>query len=191
MNFNDLKSNLLQNKCVETSVQVNQRHLIDKILARYSSEFTIFRELLQNSSDSSSSVCSIYFCKSTNSITFKNNGLVFSQADFERLNKIAEGNPDESKIGFFGVGFYSLFSICDDPFITSGDHSMAFFWKNDMLFTKRGVLTIHSPLTCFFLSCRDQLEIPNLDEFARFLVTSLAFESKISLIEVSQGSREL
>lgn len=50
---------------------------------------------------------------------------------------LAEGNPDEEKIGAFGVGvspsicyvttastsvagFYSLFSITEEPFVTSG-----------------------------------------------------------------------
>lgn len=32
----------------------------------------------------------------------------------------AEGNPDEEKIGAFGVGFYSLFSVTEEPFVTSG-----------------------------------------------------------------------
>lgn len=35
----------------DIKVQVNQRALIDKILARYSGEYTIFRELLQNADD--------------------------------------------------------------------------------------------------------------------------------------------
>jgi hypothetical protein len=53
-------------------------------------------------------------------------------------SSIAEGNPDEDKIGAFGVGksfilrliehtshnssigFYSLFSITEEPFVTSG-----------------------------------------------------------------------
>ena len=48
-------------------------------------------------------------------VVYKNNGRPFSEADFGRLRKIAEGNHDEQKIGFLGVGFYSLFSICEEP----------------------------------------------------------------------------
>jgi hypothetical protein len=40
--------------------------------------------------------------------TFKNNGIVFRDEDWTRLKKIAEGNPDEEKIGAFGVGVYNL-----------------------------------------------------------------------------------
>lgn len=40
-----------------------------------------------------------------------NDGIPFRPEDWSRLKKIAEGNPDESKIGAFGVGFYSLWSI--------------------------------------------------------------------------------
>jgi hypothetical protein len=40
---------------------VNQRALIDKVLARYSGEFTVFRELLQNSDDAGSTRVEIHF----------------------------------------------------------------------------------------------------------------------------------
>ena len=81
--------------------------------------------------------------------------MVFRDEDWSRLKKIgghhnlfalnahihipaAEGNPDEEKIGAFGVGaylgkiiqftvilksitgFYSLFSVTEEPFVTSG-----------------------------------------------------------------------
>lgn len=36
----------------------------------------------------------------------KNNGQAFREEDWQRLKRIAEGNPDETKIGAFGVGFY-------------------------------------------------------------------------------------
>lgn len=42
-------------------MEVNQRALIDKVLARYSGEFTVFRELLQNSDDAQSRAVEIRF----------------------------------------------------------------------------------------------------------------------------------
>jgi len=56
------------------------------------------------------------------SIEYKNNGDVFQEEDWKRLRNIAEGNPDEQKIGFFGVGFYSLFSITEEPFVVLINH---------------------------------------------------------------------
>lgn len=40
----------------EEAVEVNQRGLIEKILARYSGDYTVFRELLQNADDAQASV---------------------------------------------------------------------------------------------------------------------------------------
>ena len=45
----------------DEAVEVDQRGLIDKILARYPGEFTVFRELLQNSDDAKSSTVEIRF----------------------------------------------------------------------------------------------------------------------------------
>ena len=45
----------------DETVEVNQRALIDKVLARYSGEFTVFRELLQNSDDAQSKAVEIRF----------------------------------------------------------------------------------------------------------------------------------
>lgn len=45
----------------DESVEVNQRALIDKVLARYSGEFTVFRELLQNSDDAQATAVEIHF----------------------------------------------------------------------------------------------------------------------------------
>ncbi|CAF4112088.1 unnamed protein product [Rotaria sp. Silwood2] len=42
------------NEGEENRVEVNQRMLIDKMLARYSSEFVVYRELIQNSDDAQS-----------------------------------------------------------------------------------------------------------------------------------------
>ncbi|KAJ3107750.1 hypothetical protein HDU97_003420 [Phlyctochytrium planicorne] len=203
-----LKASLLQDQSIEERVEVNQRHLIDKILARYSAENTIFRELLQNSNDagateaqihfktsekllkaSSSSFLDIFIKRSNPTVTevvYKNNGRPFSGDDWNRLKKIAEGNPDEQKIGFFGVGFYSLFSICEEPFVSSGSECLAFFWKGDQLFTKKGKVddANTSPLTSFYLGLREPIETPNVVEFGRFLAASIAFTRSLKKVEV-------
>ena len=36
----------------------------------------------------------------------ENDGIPFRDQDWSRLRKIAEGNPDDDKIGAFGVGTY-------------------------------------------------------------------------------------
>ncbi|KAJ3193124.1 hypothetical protein HK101_005381 [Irineochytrium annulatum] len=231
-----LKDGLLSSNSTsqEEQVSVNQRHLIDKascltvILARYSAENTIYRELLQNSNDAGASEVEIHFktdpslsqalaptlsltsvanafmrkaIQNVTSVTYKNNGRPFSGDDWNRLKKIAEGNPDEAKVGFFGVGFYclylvegfrpyiwitALFSICEEPFVTSGNECMLFFWKGDQLFTKKANLEAkdQSPLTSFFLALRDPIETPNVAEFGRFIATSLAFTKNLRKVEV-------
>jgi hypothetical protein len=100
--------------------------------------------------------------------------------------QVVNFNADETKVGFFGVGFYSLFSICEEPFITSGESTMGFFWKKDMLYTKRGSLPekARSEWTTFFLACREPIELPAVDEFARFLASCLAFTTKLQRVEV-------
>ena len=46
MDFEVLKKNLFSGDSEAERVQVNQRHLIDKILARYSAKHTIYREVI-------------------------------------------------------------------------------------------------------------------------------------------------
>ena len=50
MDYSSLKTKVL-NSGDSSKVTVNQKALIDKILARYSADFTVFRELIQNSDD--------------------------------------------------------------------------------------------------------------------------------------------
>ena len=93
----------------EDRIEVNQRHLIDKILARYSAEHTIYREVLQNADDAEATAVDILFelehAKAEKAcdvplgrvvaVTLRNNGRAFSERDWGRLRKIAEGNPAE------------------------------------------------------------------------------------------------
>ncbi|KAF9167525.1 hypothetical protein DFQ26_004297 [Actinomortierella ambigua] len=198
-----LRSQVLSTTGAEERVEVNQRHLIDKILARYSAEFVVYRELMQNSDDAAAKSVQIVFetaspnpqetapnltAKITR-VTFKNNGFHFRPEDWNRLKKIAEGNPDESKIGAFGVGFYSLFSICEEPFVMSGGECMAFYWRNDQLYAKRAAVpkdetNSTDEWTQFLLDLREPMDMVNMDEFGAFLARSIGFTGNLREISV-------
>ena len=208
----------------EERVEVNQRALIDKILARYASAGAVYRELLQNSNDADATIAEVYFTTSStststastaasssiasstlessvigtvkvgrnssnivSSVKYRNNGMPFRPQDWDRLKKIAEGNPDESKIGAFGVGAYTMFSICEEPIVLSGNQALAFIWKGDALWTKtvdndNGVE--NKGWTCFILPSRDPYQLPNLEEFGEFLCASLTFTKSLKEIRV-------
>lgn len=179
-------------------VEVNQRALIDKILARYASQGAVYRELIQNSNDADATEAEIYYTtvdnddtSSNNNIVsqviYRNNGMPFRGQDWDRLKKIAEGNPDVSKVGAFGVGAYTMFSICEEPIVLSGDSALAFVWKGDSLWTK--TIPNHQSLvdqkwTSFILPSRDPYTLPNLVDFGEFLCASLTFTAKLKSIKV-------
>lgn len=110
-------------------------------------------------------------------LLISNNGLPFSEKDWARLKRIADGNPDETKIGAFGVGFYSVFDDCEEPFVSSGSQAMAFYWKGNALFTRRLDLgETPSRDTTFVLDYRnDSSPIPSLMQLCQFLSSSLTF----------------
>jgi hypothetical protein len=212
MDFNALRARTLGSGADEEAVTVNTRALIDKVLARYSGEWTVLRELLQNAADASATQVTIRFetipsatvplpqnpspsdlLKHTvqnhtlKRLIVSNNGQVFNENDWARLKRIAEGNPDETKIGAFGVGFYSTFADCEEPFISSGNEAMAFYWKGNSLFTRRLQLSASESNsdTNFVLDYRDSSSaVPPLLPLAQFLASSLTFVG-IERIEVS------
>ncbi|KAF1917806.1 hypothetical protein BDU57DRAFT_514261 [Ampelomyces quisqualis] len=196
---------------LDSEVTVNTRALIDKVLARYSSEHTTLRELIQNAADAKADTVTVKF-ETDPSLTVPtphgadestllthiiknhtmkrlavtNNGQPFTTADWSRLKSIADGNPDETKIGAFGVGFYSVFADCDEPFVVSGDKAMAFYWKGNTLSTKMAYVPDEHPNsnTTFYLDYRqanqaspsfNPSKLPNLPTLCQFLATSLTF----------------
>lgn len=201
--YAQLRDQTLDSGQDEEAVTVNTRALIDKVLARYSGEWTTFRELIQNAADASAKKVTIKFeTKPSSSVPtpqsndhsnqikhvllhhtlqrllVTNDGQPFTENDWSRLKRIAEGNPDETKIGAFGVGFYSVFAECEAPFVSSGKETMAFYWKGNSLFTRKGVLPTGYPPgdTCFVLDYRSgSTPVPNLMSICQFLSTSLTF----------------
>jgi hypothetical protein len=203
VDYNALKARTLGSGTDEEAVTVNTRALIDKVLARYSGEWTVLRELLQNAADATATRVTIKFdtipsstipvpqdatpsnlLKHTVSnhtlkrLVISNNGQAFNDNDWSRLKRIAEGNPDETKIGAFGVGFYSVFAECEEPFVSSGSEAMAFYWKGNSLFTRRLQLSASDsdPDTSFVLDYRNTTSpVPALLPLAQFLASSLTF----------------
>ena len=200
---------------IPSQVTVNQRSLIEKILARYAAEFTLYREALQNADDSNASSVEIVLGKAGEAtvdlsrlitdVEIRNNGAVFSTTDWKRLTTIAEGNPDEAKIGNFGVGFYSNFAISDLPAVRSGSSFMQFYFVGDQLFIKvlhdlvpdstteesssASPTSSANPWTSIILKLREPTPIPELESFGRFLATSLGFTKNLRNIsgELSCG----
>lgn len=186
----------------DEAVTVNTRALIDKVLARYSGEWTTLRELLQNAadatakkvivrlqtlpsasvpvpqtSDPSTRLRHVILHHTLKSTIVQNDGIPFKTTDWSRLKKIAEGNPDETKIGAFGVGFYSVFAECEEPFVSSGNEALAFYWKGDALFTKKLQLEPDQTRnTTFVLPMRNTTSpVPQLLSLCQFLAGSLTF----------------
>ena len=116
---------------VRHKVEVDQRALVDKILARYATDFGALRELVQNADDAGATEVEVELLFATGGsepchIRVWNNGRAFNEADWLRVRKIAAGNPDESSVGLFGVGFFSVFALTDAPEIHSGSVRLRF-----------------------------------------------------------------
>ncbi|KAI1504129.1 hypothetical protein F5X99DRAFT_51992 [Biscogniauxia marginata] len=203
MDYGKLRAAALRDGEDEEAVTVDTRALIDKVLARYSGEWTTLRELIQNAADAQATTVKIKWetLPSTQiplptttdrseilkhiianhtlrRLIVQNNGQPFTKTDWGRLKRIAEGNPDETKIGAFGVGFYSVFADCEEPFVSSGNEAMAFYWKGNALFTRKLQLPQDqcSSDTAFVLDYRNATTtLPNLLSVSQFLATSLTF----------------
>ncbi|CAF3409905.1 unnamed protein product [Rotaria socialis] len=173
LNPDKLRSKALQNG-QPTSTSINIRRLIDRILTHYSSDFVVFRELIQNADDagatsfhleikcdaSSASSAETHFNNCTiTEIRAINNGHVFSTADWQRVATIADGNIDPESVGQFGVGFFSVFSYAEEPIIVSGKEYMIFIWQdNKFLQTLRHKLLVEqqTKTTSIILKMRDK-----------------------------------
>jgi len=74
-------------------------------------------ELIQNAEDEDSS--SITFIFNDDNVSVINDGRPFDEKDVWRICSVRPGEK-KKKIGFFGIGFKSVFNITDRPQIISG-----------------------------------------------------------------------
>ncbi|OJA15596.1 hypothetical protein AZE42_08334 [Rhizopogon vesiculosus] len=193
-------------------VEVNGRALVDKVLARYSEDFTVFGEILQNAANARATEVRIEFQTSDytkhsagandemNGINgiipdlnttelskwiVRNNGDYFEVKDWDQLTKIAVGNPDEQKIGVFGVGFYNVFSVTDSLLVVSGGKSLSIFLEGDQPYTSDNTCT-NSPWTSIEMELKEDMQgpVPKPFDLARFLAATMTFMPTLKTISV-------
>lgn len=162
-------------------------------MTKYPVDYALYRELLQNSADAKATDVEIQFYTESSQfsksnvpeirtvhtvpivkLVVRNNGAPFAEDDWSRLKEIAKGNPNETKIGAFGVGFYSVFELTDEPLVHSGNTVMNFYYKGDQLHYRRTNLSQEEgkKWTIIDLPYRSLGRIPNLISFTAFLTQS-------------------
>lgn len=141
--------------------------------------------MIQNSDDAKASVVTINI--NNNHLSFENNGYPFREEDWQRIITIASGNPDETSIGCFGVGFYSVFSLTDEPAIYSGTVRIEFFWENRSLkFRRYQNLSVSEKSVFLFPNIPSyRLKDWSLQSLGLFLVKTIAFTRNITSIQVN------
>ncbi|KAH0831364.1 hypothetical protein J3R83DRAFT_14027 [Lanmaoa asiatica] len=187
-------------------VEVDQRALVN-ILSRYPGAFDVLRELIQNADDAEAGSIELYFQtgeaeESPRASEFdvsqvnvykwiiKNDGKAFEEKDWKRLGKIADGNDNSTKVGAFGVGFYSVLSKSDQPLVRSNGNDVF----SIMIYRRlRKQFTHCDPdsWTSVELKLKAPEPLPVLADLARFLVSSVAFLTNIHTISVYLDSQSV
>jgi hypothetical protein len=176
---------------VVEKVKTNQRGLITKILSRYATDFFSLKELIQNADDAQSSEVEVMLWRDPDGqfgrLAVRNNGRAFSSEDWDRIRTIASGNPNEQTVGYFGVGFFSVFAHCDTPYLESGHGSMKFFWgEGGELYTEKNELPQLSPATTFVLNLKPNSDARTWDlhKVESFLTKALCFPKHLQTIKL-------
>lgn len=179
-----------QQKAHSEAVSVNHRALITRTLTKYPVDYALYRELLQNSADAKAETATIQFYSANKQayaseisqihstpitkLVFKNDGAEFNNDDWSRLKEIARGNPNESKIGAFGVGFYSVFDLTDEPLVHSGKKIISFHYEGDQLQYHWAETDKIVKGATIDLPYRSPGVLPDLVKFTAFLVQSFS-----------------
>jgi len=104
---------------------------IEKVFPRL---FNFIFEFIQNAEDSEATRLRIDL--SGNTIRILNNGRPFTEGDVEALCKVGRSNKAQGDyIGYLGVGFKSVFLLCDSPSVVSNGYRFRFnktYWVNKL-----------------------------------------------------------
>ncbi len=117
---------LLRNEA--TRYRTNIHNQIKQNLVAYSGFVYLIKELIQNSDDSSRGESVKIIIDFRDEMLILRNNTSFNNNDWEKIEEIASGNKenDPNSTGRFGIGFTSVFKICDDLKIHSKGKSKKF-----------------------------------------------------------------
>jgi curved DNA-binding protein CbpA len=180
-------------------VEVNVKAMIYRILSRYPSKLAMYREVIQNSNDAGAKSMKLTLerddCGGHPAPCFvvQDDGKGFDDESWERLITIASGNPDPNKVGGFGVGFYSVFSVTDTPIVQSNGLQLKFGWEGNELVAHKGPVTntkfTSAPHTTALIlplgNITALVDQVNRNHFMVFLTKSLSFTSSLQEISLA------
>lgn len=185
-----------------SAVAVDQKEFITKMLARYEGHYFCLRELMQNADDAGAACLTIRaFTAEGDGVTtaegggaaaaavqrleVANDGQAFTTADWQRVQTIAQGNPNEKTVGMFGVGFYSVFSLTDRPMVVSNGTAADMFYRGQQLYvcTKSSpqILERYGTETSVVLRMRQEQDFL-LHELRQYLHDSIFFSRTLAYI---------
>jgi hypothetical protein len=180
------------------NVKVNVKAIVQRILSRYPNKFALFREMIQNSNDAKATMVKFDFQRKCSQLkhngpclVIQDDGLGFQKSGWERLTTIASGNPDPGAVGGFGVGFYSVFHVSQEPVVRSRGTQIRFYWTNDKLACHR--IDSKDPAgqklrgATMILPMDDFTTVDeefNNEKFLEFMVRSLSFTENVVKLQV-------
>ena len=101
---------------------------LNRLMGNWNSPSSFFTEILQNANDASAT--SIEFIMKENGILVIHNGHVFTESEVVSICSIDKSTKKiETDTGYMGIGFKSIFSISESPYIVSGQWKFQFSKK--------------------------------------------------------------
>ena len=173
---------ILNRKKLEEGYAANPRHFSglkqDLTEDRYNDPCHFIYELIQNADDQNAS--NVYFEINNYEIMITHNGKNFTEQDVDDITTPRNSKKvnDPKKIGKYGIGFFSVYSICDSPIIYSSINSENFFFKIKEIFwpeklnleeTNKYKNRVKKNNTYFFLKFKKNIQNEFLKEIENFI----------------------
>ncbi len=161
----------------------NEDRSKDILSSLYSNNTHFIYELLQNAEDAKAErVC---FKLEKDRLIFEHNGTPFTIEDFKAITNI--GNSTKrggQKIGKFGIGFKSVYSISDSPHIYSGEFSVKIINYNVPVEIED--ISREKDLTVFIFPIKDAKIFKDIENALRDIsLETILFLEKIQSIETN------